>query len=204
MPQLNLPDVSEFQPDVNWKQVAAHNGGAAIIRAMYGSGHTDAAWFGGGRRKAAHEAGVHVLGIYQYLVQDQDPVAQATAFVNLVGKLEPGEFAVLDLEEGAGNQLPRAEAWLSHVDAHLTYAGYRGAWLYSGAAFFEEHGLMPIANSKRHTWVAAYQSSPPSVPHTLWQNTDSQEWPGIGKCDSSIYNGDLAGLRAAVGSNGKH
>jgi hypothetical protein len=80
---------------------------------------------------------------------------------------------------GRANQLARAEEWLEHADQHLTYPGYTGAWLYSGDAFFEEHGLMPIADSKRHT--------------------DSQEWPGIGTCDSSIYEGDLKGLRAAVG-----
>lgn len=199
MSPLHIPDVSEFQPNVDWKQVAAHNGGAAIIRAMYGTSHVDKAWYGGARRSSAHQDGIHVLGIYQYLVQDQDPVAQANAFVQLVGNLRPHEFAVLDLEEGAGNQLSRAQAWLEHVDQHLTYPGYRGAWLYSGAAFFEEHGLMPIADSKRHTWVAAYQAAPPGVPHTLWQNTDAAEWPGIGKCDSSVYEGDLAGLRAAIG-----
>ncbi|HEX8085714.1 MAG TPA: glycoside hydrolase family 25 protein [Solirubrobacteraceae bacterium] len=199
MSPLHLPDVSEFQPNVEWKDVAARNGGAAIIRAMYGTGHVDAAWYGGARRKSAHEAGIQVLGIYQYLVQSEDAVAQAQAFCNLVGSLQPGEFAVLDLEEGAGDQLPRAQAWLEHVDQHLTYHGYNGAWLYSGAAFFEEHGLMPVADSKRHTWVAAYQSSPPGVPHTLWQYTDSAEWPGIGKCDSSLFNGDIHALKAAVG-----
>ncbi len=199
MSPVHIPDVSEFQPNVDWKQVAARNGGAAIIRAMYGTAHVDKAWRGGARRKSAHEDGVHVLGIYQYVVQGEDAGAQAAAFVELVGELRPGEFAVIDLEEGAGDQLARAQAWLTHVDAHLSYPGYRGAWLYSGAAFFEEHGLMPIANSKRHTWVAAYQASPPSVPHTLWQYTDSAEWPGIGKCDSSVYEGDLAGLRAAIG-----
>jgi GH25 family lysozyme M1 (1,4-beta-N-acetylmuramidase) len=198
MNPLNLPDVSEFQPNVNWGDVAAHNGGAAIMRAMYGSGHVDAAWYGGARRADAHKAGVHVLGIYQYLVQGEDAVAQAEAFVHLVGKLQPGEFAVLDLEEGSGNQLERAKAWLEHVDAGLKYPGYRGAWLYSGASFFESAGLMPIADSSRHTWVADYASSPPGVPHTLWQNSDGVDWPGIGKCDNSIFEGDLGALRAAI------
>src|SRR3954470_15028893 len=104
MNPLNLPDVSEFQPDVNWADVVAHNGGAAIIRAMYGTGHVDAAWYGGARRADAHKAGVKALGIYQYLVAGEDAGAQAEAFVKLLGKLEPGEFAVLDLEEGGGSQ----------------------------------------------------------------------------------------------------
>jgi GH25 family lysozyme M1 (1,4-beta-N-acetylmuramidase) len=202
MPTLDLPDVSEFQPNVDWKAVAAHNGGAAIMRAMYGTGHVDKAWYGGARRKSAHEAGIRVLGLYQYVVQNEDPVAQAQAFVNLVGHLAPGEFAVMDLEEGSGDQLPRARAWLEHVDQHLTYPGYRGAWLYSGAAFFAERGLMPIAESHRHTWVAAYEAAPPPVPHTLWQNSSGVEWPGIGKCDNSVFDGDVHQLHAAVAGGG--
>lgn len=196
---LHLPDVSEYQPAVNWRAVAARNGGAAIIRAMYGAGHVDDAWAGGARRRNARESGIHVLGIYQYVTEGEDVVAQAQAFVQLVGTLEPGEFAVIDLEEGTGDQLARAHAWLEHVDGHLTYPGYRGAWLYSGAAFFDEHGLMPIARSPRHTWVAAYSAEPPAVPYTLWQHTDAEQWPGIGSCDCSIYKGDLDGLAATVG-----
>jgi GH25 family lysozyme M1 (1,4-beta-N-acetylmuramidase) len=195
---MDLPDVSEFQPNVTWSDVVAHNGGAAVIRAMYGADHVDKAWYGGTRRADAHKAGIKVLGIYQYLVAGQDALAQAEAFVKLVGKLEPGEFAALDIEEGAGNQLARAEAWLKHVDAHLTYPGYQGAWVYSGAAFFGSAGLMPIADSKRHTWVADYAPSAPGVPHTLWQNSSGTEWPGIGKCDNSVFAGDVHALHKTV------
>lgn len=193
--------MSEFQPNVNWAKVVQKNGGAAIIRALYGANHVDHAWFNGGRRADARAKGVHALGIYQYLVKDQDPVQQAEKFVSLIGSLHPGEFAIVDLEEGDGDQSARAHAWLSHVDAKLTYPGYKGAWLYSGEAFFKEHGLMPIANSSRHTWVAAYRDAPlPDVPHTLWQHSDKEAWPGIGNCDCSTFNGDLPGLLARIHS----
>ncbi len=197
--ELILPDVSEYQPNVDWADVVKANGGAAIIRAMYGSQHVDAAWYGGARRTSAHQAGVKVLGIYQYLVAAQPVAPQAEAFISLVGKLQPGEFAVLDLEEGTGDQSERAKAWFAAVDAKLTYPGYRGGWLYSDAAFFEEHNLMGIADSSRHTWVAAYSSTPPSVPHTLWQYADNAPWTGIGTCDSSRFNGTLQELQAAIG-----
>jgi lysozyme len=203
MTELLLPDVSEFQPDVTWAKVVAANGGAAIIRAMYGSEHVDAAWYGGARRAAAHEAGIRVLGLYQYLVAGHEVAPQAEAFIRLVGALRLGEFAVLDLEEGAGDQSERAHAWLSAVDAKLAYPGYHGAWLYSGAAFFQEHGLMGIAQSSRHTWVADYSATPPAVPHTLWQYTDAAAWPGIGTCDGSRFPGDLTALEAAVGGSAK-
>jgi GH25 family lysozyme M1 (1,4-beta-N-acetylmuramidase) len=206
MNPVHLPDVSEYQPDVDWADVVAKNGGAAIIRALYGTSHVDKAWYGGARRTDAHAKGVRALGIYQYLVASQDPVVQAEAFVALVGTLHQGEFAILDLEEGDGDQSARAEAWLTHVDEKLTYPGYTGAWLYSDAAFFEAHGLMPFANSKRHTWVAAYGPNPPAVPHVLWQHTSGEVWPGIPNrpapapagCDCSIFNGDVNGLLSRI------
>jgi lysozyme len=198
MDPLHLPDVSEYQPNVNWKDVAARNGGAAIIRAMYGADHVDNAWYGGARRANAHEEGIQVLGIYQFFVPTQDPIAQAEALVRLLGHLRPGEFVIADVETGEGNLLGPVERWLEYVDQHLTYPGYSHAWVYSNAAFWAPHGLMPIADSKRHTWVAAYGSTPPSVPHTLWQHTDSEQWPGIGPCDCSIFNGDVGRFRKVI------
>jgi GH25 family lysozyme M1 (1,4-beta-N-acetylmuramidase) len=196
---LHLPDVSEFQPNVDWAQVVQKNGGAAVIRAMYGTSHVDKAWYNGARRADAHKKGMRALGIYQYLVKNQDALAQAQAFVKLVGTLQPGEFAVLDLEEGDGDQSSRAQTWLDFVDSKLTYPGYNGAWLYSGQAFFKANGLLPIANSNRHTWVAAYAASAPAdVAHTLWQHTDREAWPGIGPCDCSIFSGDIDGFVAKV------
>jgi GH25 family lysozyme M1 (1,4-beta-N-acetylmuramidase) len=198
MPDTHAPDVSEFQPNVDWPQVVAHNGGAAIIRAHNGW-RADNCWYGGARRSTARQAGCRVLGLYQYLPASVDPVQAARAFAAVVGALQPGEFAVLDLEEGAGDQLARAQAWLDECDRLLTYPGYHGAWLYSGASFYHDHNLMPVANSARHTWVAAYgQGEPGDVPHTLWQHSSSEAWPGIGACDCSIFHGDVAALEAKV------
>lgn len=141
---LHLPDVSEFQPDIDWSKVVKANGGAAIIRVCYGTGCVDKQW-AAGRRAAAHKAGVKALGLYQYVRADQDAGAQAAEFVKLVGQLDDGEFAYCDLEEGSGSQLGRADEWLSTVDATLkSYAGYGGAWLYSGESFASAHGLAPI------------------------------------------------------------
>jgi GH25 family lysozyme M1 (1,4-beta-N-acetylmuramidase) len=208
MSELHLPDVSEFQPDVAWDKVRHKNGGAAIIRALYGAGRVDAVW-AKGRRQAARKAGIRVLGIYQYLVPDESAEAQAQAFVARVGKLDKGEFAVLDLEQGAGDQSHRAEAWLSHVDAHLSYPGYHGAWLYSGNAFLGSQLASFIGphHHKRRIWAADYGARP-TVRHDLWQHTDGthavppdwhrQGWPGIGHCDCSIFAGTLEEMEARV------
>lgn len=208
MADLHLPDVSEFQPDVDWATVAAHNGGVAIIRALYGGERVDRLW-AEGRRQSARAHKIHPLGIYQYLRKDEDALAQAEAFVKLVGQLEVGEFAVLDLEEGAGDQSPRAKAWFDHVDAHLTYPGYNGAWLYSDEAMLNAGLNEFLTKSHRPIWVAAYQplSRPPGVSrYTLWQYTDgsqsfpggSDPFPGVGKCDQSVFHGTVDDLRKVV------
>lgn len=196
MPDLLLPDFSEFQPNASMSGVAKVNGGAAIIRACYGAAHPDKAF--AALRAAA--AGFRFLGIYQYLVAGQDVAAQAAAFLKLVGKLAPHEVAIVDLEEGAGNQWPRADQWYSTVDKALG----KPSWVYSGDDFAREHGLSAIFASARHTWVAAYGSTEPSLGHTLWQSTDGKDgshitsWPGAGNCDTSVYHGTIAQLAALI------
>jgi hypothetical protein len=152
--------------------------------------------------------GYRFIGLYQYLRADQDPVSQANAFCHWIGPpsaVAPGTVFILDLEEGSGDQAPRAVTWHNTVD---TFYGlndnplYERSWLYSYTSFVASHNLGSIFASNRHTWVAAYQNSPPAIGHTLWQSTDGQtganitNWPGCGRCDTSQHNGTLATLSA--------
>lgn len=203
---MHIPDVSEFQPNVNWNQVFKVNGGAAIVRAMYGASHVDGLW-AAGRRASAHAANVQVLGIYQYVRADQDVTTQAQAFVNQVGSLKQGEFAVMDLEEGNGDQSGRAHTWLNYVNSRLpNYKGYQGAWLYSFEAFIAEHGLSSFFNGPDiHCWIAAYQLNEPAIGHSLWQHSNGtaakcifEPWSGIGPCDCSAFSGGMSDLKAKV------
>lgn len=201
---LHLPDVSEFQPSVNWAKVNKWNGGAAIIRAAYGTSHIDKAWFGGQRRADFWSHDGAVLGIYQYLVADQSPVAQAKALRRIVGTLQPGEFLVCDDEEGGGNQSPRFRAW-AHELKGLTYDGYQGHWLYSSDYFFKEHLSAVIRQQAKRAWVAAYGAHEPTdVPHTLWQYTSTGIVPGIPThCDVSQFNGTLSEFATLVHRHAK-
>ena len=200
---LLLPDFSEFQPDADLAGVKKLNGGAVILRAAYGQFHPDKTF--AKHRAQAASLGYSFCGLYQYLVAGQGAVAQAQAFVEIVGKLGPHEVAILDLEEGTGNQANRAMAWSTVVDKAFGLAELplnRRSWLYSGEAFAEESGLGPIFAGARHTWVAAYGSTEPTIGHTLWQCTDGvdgihqQTWPGAGRCDTNLYHGTLAQLGA--------
>jgi GH25 family lysozyme M1 (1,4-beta-N-acetylmuramidase) len=196
---LLLPDFSEFQAGADLAGVKRMNGGAVILRAAYGTSHPDAAF--ASHRAAAASLGYSFCGLYQYLVAGQDAVTQAREFIRLAGRLAPHEVAILDLEEGDGDQAPRAAQWATLVDG--TLGGM--SWLYSGLDFAQEHGLAPVFAGKRHTWVAAYGDTEPSLGHTLWQSTDGKtgsnitDWPGAGRCDTNVYHGTLAQLAALAG-----
>jgi hypothetical protein len=205
---VTLPDVSEFQSPAsgnapNWAGIKAQNGGAAIIRVGYGNGHLDGMLVP--NRAAIRSLKFGFCGLYQYLRADQDPLSQASAFIDWIGpSLNRGEIPILDLEEGAGNQSGRASQWFGVIDAAYRLTSLplgRRSWLYSGQDFAISAGLAPIFNSARRTWVAAYQSSEAGLlPHTLWQSTNGQvganrtNWSGCGFVDTSIYHGTLASL----------
>lgn len=184
-PVVLLADVSEFQPNIADAAYLAWSK-AIVIRAAYGDAHDDKAWFGGARRADLHKGGVRFLGIYQYIVQGQDPVAQAQALHSIVGDLKPGEKIIGDLEEGAGNQRPRWDAW----DAEVKKLFGHGAWDYSGLNFSISHGIAPVS------WVAAYQTAEPTEGHTLWQFTDNFSVPGVGTADCSVFHGTIGELAA--------
>ncbi len=204
-----LPDASEHQaapsaPD--WAGIKAKNGGAGIIRVGYGNAHLDTMFVS--NYTAMKKNGYKFLGLYQYLRASQDPVSQAKAFCNWVGPpsaVAPGTVFICDLEEGTGDQAPRAMAWHNFVDNFYglsTRPLNERSWLYSYASFVTGHNLGAIFASNRHTWIAAYQAAPPAIGHTLWQSTDGTtganitNWPGCGKCDTSQHNGTLATLAA--------
>lgn len=188
-----LADISEFQSDISDPRYLAWSK-AIIIRAMYGDAHDDAAWYGGARRADLHAGGAEWLGIYQYLVAGQDAAAQAHALVHLLGDLREGEIPICDLEEGSGDQAGRWAEWRAVIeDAYpqLKRTPSGGPWLYSGLDFAAAHGLHP-------QWVAAYQGTPPAMPHVLWQFSDSYPVPGVGIADCSLFNGSVAELRALI------
>jgi hypothetical protein len=207
---VKLPDVSEFQAPANgnapdWAGIKSQNGGAAIIRVGYGSAHLDEMLVS--NRAKIRSLNFGFCGLYQYLRADQDVTSQASAFISWIGPdLNPGEIPILDLEEGSGDQSSRANQWFGIIDDAYHLASLplsQRSWLYSGQDFAVSAGLTPIYDSAHRTWVAAYTDSDTGLlPHTLWQSTNGQiganktDWSGCGFCDTSLYDGTLAGLSA--------
>ena len=212
MADTKMPDVSEFQTvsagsAPNWAGIKKQNGGAGIIRVGYGTNHLDHMFVSNYTALKANK--FSFIGLYHYVVAGQDITAQAKAFCNWIGPasaLFPGTVFMMDLEEGAGNQLNRANTWLNTVDHFYGLDKLplnMRSWLYSGQSFAVSQGLTPIFNSARHTWVASYKATETFLlPHTLWQSTNGvvganiTSWAGAGRCDTSIGHHSVAELAA--------
>lgn len=180
-----MADISEFEPSISDAAYLAWSK-AIIIRAAYGANHDDHAWYGGARRADLLAGGARFLGIYQYITAFEDVTAQARVFCGMLGTLNKGEYLIADIEEGSGSQQARWQTWANVVNGELGFAPGD----YSGYYFAQTAGLAPV------DWVAAYQSTEPSVPHLAWQFTDAYNVPGVGSADCSIFHGTIDQLSA--------
>lgn len=208
---LLLPDFSESQssgapgwiPSPDFAGVKQQNGGAAIIRVSDGTDHLDHCF--ARNREAAQHLGYAFLGLYQYVLPG-DIAAQARAFCQWVGELAPNEIPIADIEEGSGDQSDRAETWFGIVDSTLGLSPLplpKRAWLYSFENFLTNQ-LNGVCTSGRSIWVAAWGDAEPTLGHILWQSTNGKRgshitvWAGAGKTDTSLFNGTLVQLAAAI------
>ena len=149
MSDLLLADISEWQESIDAD--AYIRGGHGVIIARVHSGYQ--------ADKAVPERIAYLrskpfvaVGWYQYLAPDRDARQQAHEFMGIVGSLRANEFPVLDLEKGAGEQTPRADAWFNVVDP---WAGFQAS-LYSGHAFLITQ-LGGIKHwGQRPLWIADY------------------------------------------------
>lgn len=178
---ITLADVSEFQDNVDADAYLAAGHSCLIVRAHNGW-RPDNKW--PGRRDYVRKHPFVAVGYYQYLVSERAASDQARDFITAVGDIRPNEFLILDLEEGGGAQVARAQTWFAIVDAHYG----RTSTIYSGEAFFKNQ-LGGAEHWQRPRWMAAYRATEPTAPHELWQNTDSAPFPGIGLCDGNIFHG---------------
>jgi hypothetical protein len=182
VPDTIIADVSEFQGAIDWAAYGAAVPGV-IVRAHNGF-RPDHYW---SQNLPGARAHVGWRAWYQYLPASVDPVAAAHAFQATTGPLLPGEVAILDLEEGAGDQRGRRQAWLDALRDPIE-------WTYTGAAFARAH--LPGVGVQ---WLAAYGQGEPTDSHTLWQFTNARVFPGIAHpCDASVYHGLLTSTVAST------
>lgn len=190
----NWADISEWQHAIDWQTYGNHFH-IACSRLAYGANYTDlyaAANIAGSRKY------VRYPGWYQYLVASQDPVAQADKFASLIGKLGDYEWAMLDIEEGGGDQTPRALAWRQRMAEHF---GPGRTCVYSYRSFF----ITQLA-SLPNDWprIVADYGTPPTytLPVVAWQWSSNVITPGItGGCDNNYSPLNDEALLPYLGAN---
>jgi GH25 family lysozyme M1 (1,4-beta-N-acetylmuramidase) len=193
MADLSIPDISQFQNDIDWPNFGAS---AVIVRINYGNVQVDAK---ADRNIDGARSKCQIRGWYTYLTAGEDPVAQANVMVRVLqahGGLQPNEFIVCDDEEGTGDQSSRVTAFLNEVDKQLNATDSKD-WWYSGLNFSTIHNLYSAIG---HRWIAAYGQGEPTVSHDLWQYTDAGTIAGVsGPVDMSIWHGDINSLIQFIG-----
>ena len=190
-------DVSKWQGDINWPEVASAGVEYAFIRVSDGLDYFD-------QKFAQNWEGARANGIlrgsYQFFRSDEDPVAQANLLLNTMGPLEPGDLPpVIDVESTDG-QTPETIAtnvgiWIDTVESAL---GVKPI-IYTGRYFWEDN-VQSDAFSENPLWVPNWGVSCPNIPSqwsgwAFWQTSDNGTVPGIsGAVDENLFNGDLDAL----------
>jgi len=178
-----LADISEFQPSLDARAYIGGGYSCIIIRAHNGY-RNDKIW--PARRDYVRQYPFTAIGYYQYLVSSRSSGDQAREFISSIGDLRHNEFVILDHEEGAGDQTPRAESWFAIVDAQYGFP----STLYSGQSYCNTNLGGWDRWRGRPRWLAAYQAIEPRDAHELWQNTDSAHFPGLPSAvDGNIFHG---------------
>jgi lysozyme len=193
-------DVSRFQGDINWDQVAGSGVKFAFIQISRSLTDLDAKFTYNWRR--AKEVGI-LRGAYQRFRPGMDVMGQAKIFVDTLGPFQKGDLPpMLDVEDADGlsaTQIAnRVQQWLDYVEPKvgvrpLIYTGFY-FWRDSvGGADFKQYPL----------WIANYSATCPLVPPTWtrWafhQYSSTATIPGVtaNTVDVNKFNGTLDQLKA--------
>ncbi|MEG4073168.1 GH25 family lysozyme [Microcoleus sp. Pol14C2] len=182
-------DVSDYQPNVNWQEVARDGIAFAFVKSTEGATFVAQSF---ARNWAAMKAAGIQRGAYHFFQPASSIQEQIDLFLKTV-KLEPGDLPpVLDVETTGGlsvDQLcDRAAMWLEAVEKAtlmrpIIYT-YPGFWDNLGTTRFADYPL----------WIAHYTTAEePWVPGgwktwTFWQYSDTGTVSGVsGNVDTNIY-----------------
>lgn len=186
-------DVSKYQGNIDWAQVATSNVQFAFIRASYGM--TEDPYFVTNAQQA-HKNGIAV-GAYHYSTfqNRSDMQAQAKHFLSLLKKVDITYPVVLDLESPLQTSIPASTltSLATEFMDILRAEGY-SVMLYSYNNFIRDH-LNVGQLAGYDLWIANYLERPTVTEHQIWQHTASGSVSGIrGTVDINIaYTGMASG-----------
>lgn len=189
-------DVSHWQGNIDWVQVAAAGKSFAIAKATEGVGYKDDKY---DRNKAGARGNGLKFGAYHFARPENNPVREADWFVDNAD-YEPGMLIpTLDLER-TGGRGPTGltnwtKVWLARVDERLGVKPmiYMSPYFWrtnlNNTRWFADNGYEVL-------WIAHWHVANPSPPAdnwgghgwTFWQYTSDGRVPGIsGRVDLNRY-----------------
>lgn len=202
-------DVSEHNGVVNWPAAKKAGIGFAVIRAGYGTSHTDYQWKN--NIEGALAQGIPV-GIYHfsYALTTAGAKAEADFALSLLapykGKISlpvffDFEYDTVDYAKKQGVTLGAA-AFNSHTVAfceRIKSAGYTAGTYYNLDYLRRYVDMDKISGYAR--WYAQYSSTPSASGHDIWQYSSSYTIPGCsGRFDVNLLeNTALLSKRYTVG-----
>lgn len=196
-------DVSHYQGDIDWSQVAAAPKYFVYIKATDGAAHTDDHY--ATNYADAGLAGI-LRGAYHFFRHGVLGADQAANFLS-VAKPAKGDLPpALDLEDPPADQsvadyLSEAASWVSTVSSAI---GGQAPVIYCSPSFWTDALGEPSQFASNPLWIAEYTSHDPTVPSTwnrftLWQYTKSGAIPGISaSVDQDRFHGSLDDLKSLL------
>jgi lysozyme len=193
-------DVSRFQGDINWQQVAGAGVKFAWIQISRSLTDIDVKFPYNWEHAKAN--GI-LRGAYQRFHPAQDVMAQAKLFLDKLGPFQIGDMPpMLDVEDSDGLSATQIKAavkqWMDYVEPRvgvkpIIYTGY----------YFWRDSVASADFSAHPLWIANYSATCPLVPDhwTRWafhQYSSTVTLPGItaNTVDVNKFNGTLADLKA--------
>jgi len=200
-------DVSYWQGEINWTQVA--NDGVDFAFVRLGDGLFFDPEFHDNWQSAKAE-GI-VVGAYQYFRPGTDPEDQANLLLQEMGTLQAGDLPpVLDVEDDDGypaNHVVQAiHDWMAVVEPAIGRKPiiYTSKYMWQSVAGdsydFDDYPL----------WAANWFVNCPDIPTPwddwiVWQTSDSGSVDGIGgNVDLDVFNGDYNDLMAFAVQGGQN
>ena len=171
-------DVSKWQGEIDWEQVAGAGFQFAIIKATEGVSYTDpyfaANWEG------AKAAGL-LVSAYHMLWPNLSAEKQAAYFLATLGERKADLPLALDVEKaGQGNIGAVVEACAIAIEV----ADGRKPFIYTAQSFWGANVGWGPGWSSYPAWVADYEAVAPAMPKgwdewTMWQYSNTGRVPGI-------------------------
>lgn len=191
-------DVSSYQKDIDWEQVAGDGYVFAYIKATEGTGFVDTHFHQNWDR--ARAAGI-TAGAYHYFTLCSPGAEQAASFLAAAPPDDAALPPALDLEfDGACDARPEAADAQAQIDA-FTYevekAWGRRMTIYSSSQWREHYGL-PVAGS-RPGWLYSDLGRPSLEGWSVWQLRFDGTVAGIkGPVDIDVVRIEVLREHAAI------